>query len=81
MPSAKQLANLRPIRPGEVRNPEGRNQYTYRRDFQAAIQRLADGTYVGRDQPCADPAAVCGFCGLSGCESSECRVFGDRGFS
>jgi hypothetical protein len=43
-------------------------QYTYRRDFEAAIQRLADGTFIGRDQPCADPAAVCSFCGLPGCE-------------
>lgn len=29
-----------PIRPGEVRNPQGINQYTYRRDFEMNIQRL-----------------------------------------
>ena len=68
MPKPRQLASLKPIRPGEVRNPEGRNQYTYRRDFQDAIQRLADGTFVGRDQACSDRAVVCGFCGLPGCE-------------
>ncbi len=62
------LANLRPVKPGEVRNPAGQNQYTYRRDFQAAIQRLADGTFVGRDQACADRAAACSFCGLPECE-------------
>jgi hypothetical protein len=33
----------RPIRPGEVRNPEGRNQYTYRRDFETSIGRLLNG--------------------------------------
>ena len=68
MPNAKQLENLKPIRRGEVRNPSGRNQYSYRRDFQAAIQRLADGTFVGRDQACADRAAACSFCGLPQCE-------------
>ncbi len=50
------LANLRPVKPGEVRNPAGKNQYTYRRDFQAAIQRLADGTFIGRDQGRVPPA-------------------------
>ena len=33
----------RPIQPGEIRNPEGRNQYTYRRDFEKAIVALLDG--------------------------------------
>jgi hypothetical protein len=33
----------RPIRPGEVRNLEGRNQYTYRRDFETRIGRLLNG--------------------------------------
>ena len=31
-----------------MRNPEGRNQYTYKRDFEAAIQRYATGKYAGR---------------------------------
>jgi hypothetical protein len=29
-PTPKSLANLRPCTKGEVRNPEGRNQFTYR---------------------------------------------------
>ena len=37
------VENLRPIRKGEVLNPEGRNQYSYRRDFEAAIQGLLTG--------------------------------------
>ena len=32
MPTPRQLANLRPARPGEVRNPEGRNQWTADRE-------------------------------------------------
>ena len=31
-PSERSLANLNPNPGGEVRNPEGRNQYTYRAD-------------------------------------------------
>lgn len=35
----------RPIQLGEVRNPEGRNQYSYRRDFDQDVPRLlAEGT-------------------------------------
>lgn len=26
--TAKQIANLKPVKPGEVRNPEGKNQFT-----------------------------------------------------
>jgi hypothetical protein len=33
--------NLRPIKPGEVRNPEGRNQYTARREAEKAWDELA----------------------------------------
>jgi hypothetical protein len=33
----------RRIQPGEVRNPEGRNQYTYRRDFEKTVVRLLEG--------------------------------------
>jgi hypothetical protein len=39
MPTARQLANLRPARPGEVRNPEGRNQFS--RDRERRVQFLA----------------------------------------
>lgn len=31
------------IRPGEVRNPEGRNQYSYKRDFEVTIDKLLAG--------------------------------------
>jgi hypothetical protein len=31
-PTEKALRNLIPAKPGEVRNPEGRNQFTYRRE-------------------------------------------------
>ena len=68
MTTAKQLANLQPIRPGEVRNPKGRNQYSYRRDFEAAIGRLAAGKYAGRSQACEDADLECVFCGLQKCE-------------
>jgi len=34
---------LRPSRPGEVRNPEGHNQYTYRRKFERAVEELLTG--------------------------------------
>jgi hypothetical protein len=39
MPTARQLANLRPARPAEVRNPEGRNQFS--RDRECREQFLA----------------------------------------
>jgi hypothetical protein len=34
------VENLKPAKPGEVRNPEGRNQYSYRRDFEATIEAV-----------------------------------------
>ena len=36
-------ANLQPIQPGEVRNPEGVNQYTYKRDFEQTVDALLKG--------------------------------------
>jgi len=36
-------ANLRPIQPGEVRNLDGTNQYTYKRDFERTIDALLKG--------------------------------------
>jgi hypothetical protein len=62
------LANLRPIQRGEVRNPSGRNQFTYRREFEAAIQRLAEGKYEGRTQPIDDASARCWYCQLPECQ-------------
>jgi len=34
------LGNLIPPKPGEVRNPKGHNQYTYRRTFEGQIEAL-----------------------------------------
>ena len=43
MPTARQLANLRPpIRPGEVLNPKGRNQWSDRAEFRAVARALAE---------------------------------------
>lgn len=33
-----------PVQPGEVRNPTGINQYTYRRKFEHAVEALLTGT-------------------------------------
>ena len=62
------LASLRPIKAGEVRNPNGKNQYTYRRDFEATIQRLAEGKYDPRVQENGDDTAKCWYCQLPDCE-------------
>ena len=43
MPTAKQLANLRPpIRRGEVLNPDGRNQWSDRAEFRGVARALAE---------------------------------------
>ena len=68
MPSQRQMANLRPIKRGEVKNPSGRNQYSYRQDFEEAIGRLAAGRYQGRTQGCTNELLECSFCGLPACE-------------
>jgi hypothetical protein len=45
--SPGRVENLIPNKPGEVRNPEGRNQYSYRRDAEIQLNQLlrekADG--------------------------------------
>ena len=39
--------NLRPIKPGEVRNPTGRNQYTGAYDLKEALKQLdPEGTWL-----------------------------------
>ena len=38
-----QEANLRPFKPGDVGNPKGTNQYTYRRDFERTIDAMLKG--------------------------------------
>ena len=43
MPTERQLANLRPpIRPGEVLNPKGRNQWSDRTEFRAVARALVE---------------------------------------
>ena len=42
--------NLQPIQPGEVRNPEGKNQYTYKRDFERTIDCLLAGQVQTQNQ-------------------------------
>ena len=56
------------VRPGQVLNPEGRNQFTYRRDFEATIQRLAEGKWSGEVEDCEDADARCWLCDLRRCE-------------
>ena len=67
MATAQQLANLRPAKLGEVRNPEGRNQYSYRRDFERAMARLAQGGVGLRTapfEPGRSRSEPCGWCAL-----------------
>ena len=40
---AKLPAGFVPIAPGEVRNPKGNNQYTYKRNFENSIDKLLAG--------------------------------------
>jgi hypothetical protein len=46
-PSRKALEGR--IQPGEVRNPEGRNQYSYRRDFEKTVGQLLEGELKERE--------------------------------
>ena len=43
MSDRPQNRHLRPAKPGEVRNPTGINQHTYRRDFERTIDALLKG--------------------------------------
>ena len=58
------------IQPGEVRNPKGINQYTYRRDFEISIDRLLAGRWEFRREPVEDKEGEkcsCLICGLRNC--------------
>lgn len=64
------IENLKPFKPGDIGNPEGRNQYTYRRDFEVAIQELLKGVYEFRRELVEDNEGAkvhCILCGLKGC--------------
>jgi hypothetical protein len=51
--------NLKPIQPGEVRNPTGRNQYSYRLDFERTMGRLLKGALTQEEIEALDlPAHI-----------------------
>ena len=55
-----------PWKPGESGNPAGINQYTYRRDFERAIDRLLAEEYKPRFEPLRDGELVKARCLLCG---------------
>ena len=63
MPNAKQLANLRPpIQRGEVRNPDGRNQYSrdreLRQQFRAICRAIDESSEAVSDALCEELARL-----------------------
>ena len=42
------LGNLRPVQPGQVLNPQGRNQYNYRREAEQVLDALLREVVAGR---------------------------------
>lgn len=66
------VENLKPVQPGEVRNPEGRNQYSYRRDFEATVDSLLRSVYEFAPEelePGEGEMARCLVCNLFGCDT------------
>jgi hypothetical protein len=66
------VENLKPAKPGEVRNPEGRNQYSYRRDFEATIDAVLRSVYKFEPEalePGEGKTARCLVCSLFGCDT------------
>lgn len=58
------------VKPGQKLNPEGRNQYTYRRDFELAIDELLKGVYEFRREVVEDSEGEqvrCILCNLRNC--------------
>ena len=58
--------NLRPWKPGESGNPAGINQYTYRRDFERAVDRLLASEYSPRHEPVPEGECLKARCLLCG---------------
>ena len=57
------------FKPGVVTNPEGKNQYTYRRDFERAVDRLLASKYTPRFEPVEEGECLksrCLLCGALG---------------
>lgn len=65
------------FKPGEIANPEGRNQYTYRRDFELAIDELLKGVYEFRREVVEDKEGDAAHCLL--CAFSHCDVYVGHG--
>lgn len=63
------------IKPGEVRNPEGRNQYTYRREFEAAVDEML--REASDEKPERSRAAVLADKALALAEAGDTRVLGE----
>ena len=66
------VENLKPIQLGEVRNPEGRNQYSYRRDFEATVDALLRSVYKFEPEELEDgegETARCLVCNLFACDA------------
>ena len=63
--------NLSPIQPGEVRNPKGINQYSYRQDFEKTVDALlASKVEYSREPIDLDEGkkVACIVCGLRKCD-------------
>jgi len=69
--------NLRPAKPGEIRNPEGRNQYSYRRDFELAIDGFLKGEYEFRRERVGPEESGKAQCLL--CNHGQCDVYVGHG--
>lgn len=66
-PTDVQLANLKPNPGGEVRNPHGHNQYSYRQDFEATVDSLLAGKPKHQYEPIdaeEGKKIACILCGL-----------------
>jgi hypothetical protein len=61
------------FKPGQVGNPEGRNQYTYRADFELAIGELLKGVYEFRREVVEDEEGAKVRCLL--CNGLQCNLY------
>lgn len=66
-------SGLKPSQPGEIRNPAGHNQYTYRRKFLTSMADLAQGKTGRQTTPYSGPR-VCFVCRLAGCDVMASEV-------
>ncbi len=59
--------------PGQIGNPEGRNQYTYRRDFELAIADLLKGVFEFRRELVPDHEGAKARCLI--CNALQCTLY------